>query len=99
MNIYFTYKNEQEKKELINIMTAEAKCHFDKNDFSKVKSDVIRKNSPLKWCSIKIKNAAYFNDIEKAKHIVEETSEDFLTDYVSDVQENLYFVPEEVRGD
>ena len=107
MTLLFHYNSEEEHKELIDILITESCLHFgfDKEEFFKHKNEYYDLPS-FNFTShfgdrvkIEIANDLYFNDLENAKCNIYDGN-DFigLHDWMSDVEENLSFVPEiEVR--
>ena len=88
----FLPDSEEQRSELSHIVEIEANSHFEKNDIS---------NFCKHYCGltgitvhIEISNYAYFNDIEKAKKEMYDMKEHkYMKDFVSEVLENLSFVP------
>lgn len=93
----FLIENEEQKKELRNILDVELKAHFDK-EYYKVYE--VFEGSGV-YCNIM--NVAYFRDLQKSKEGVYEqnrlnyenktSDEVLLHDFIEDVVENLSFVP------
>lgn len=83
-------KNEEEKKEAIFIIQAEAKNHFEHE--LEIRESMVFGNQPV--LIFEVKNYEYFNDIEKMKNDCQATgySIDYFTDFISEVEDNLSFV-------
>ncbi len=107
MTFLFLYNTEEQHEELVNIIISEVCSHFgfDKEDFLKHKNGCYSQPG-LNFTShfgdrvkIELANDMYFEDLEKAKmHIYDGNDFIGLHDLMSDIEDNLYFVPEiEVR--
>ena len=87
MTIYYSFNNEEEEKELKNILLTEAKLHFGNNKFT---LSLYRKI----WYKIKTPNSLFIRDLNKSKDKFYSGESCFvLTDFMSCVEENLSFVP------
>ena len=110
MTFLFQYNTEEQHEELVNIIAIKTCSHFnyDREDFLKHKNGCYNQ-AELSFTShfgdkvkIELANNVYFNDIEKAKEQfykdLHANKTAFLKDWISDIQENLSFVPKiEVR--
>lgn len=96
MYLRFYYKDDSEKNELEHIVAGEATVHFTKDNWWNRYSS---SNSIHKVYEIEVSNVAYYEDIEKMKESFytaknnKELDTFYFTDFISDVQENLSFVP------
>ncbi len=87
--IAFKYNSKEEQNELRNIILSVAKQHFSYVDFE-IYSNHLNNEEYV----IQITQKSYFDDIEKAKkEMYEMTEHRYMKDFVSDVLENLSFVP------
>lgn len=107
MRIIFRYETEKEFRELYHILEVEAKEHFSENswDIGNVTLSDPEKGVD-RYCAFYVSDKEFFNDIEKAKNDMYENiskerenssnllSVAYIKDFVSEVQENLSFVPE-----
>ncbi len=95
MELNFLYPDNDEdfskRKELEAIIKAEVEKHFEQREYY-----AYHNNYASYWggsVHINILNDAYFNDIEKSKEKMSEMENKYMTDFISEVQENLSFVP------
>lgn len=84
MILQFHYENEEQCNELKAILVIECKKHFESFAYHCMVQST--------YIEISIDDKAYFEDIEKAKDIMYKDNS-YMTDFVSDVQEYLSFVP------
>ena len=103
--IFRDYKTEEESQELYHILEVEAKEHFPENtwDIGNGTAYDPKKDYVDRYCAFYVSDKDYFNDIEKAKNdmyesISKEIPENalavaYMKDFVSEVQENISFVP------
>ena len=86
MTIYYSFGDDEEEKELKNILLTEAKLHFGhKFNISLYRSI---------WYKIKIPNSLFVRDLNDAKDKLYSGGSHFtLIDFMSCVEENLSFVP------
>lgn len=91
MVINFMYDDDLDhRKELESIVKSEIKRHFNPEDYFDYHN-----NYSSYWggsVHINISNLAYYKDIEKAKEKMTVMSDKYMTDFISEVQENLSFV-------
>lgn len=85
----FSFENEDQLKELKSIIGAEAKHHFNQNEFTWI-ADHWGGNCAV----VEIEKHAYIRDIQNSKKKMYEEHKDYIEDFVSDVEENLSFVSE-----
>lgn len=87
MFLDFYFENEKELEELKTIIKAQAKIHFAPNEWYYTAEH---------WgpdrTRIEVNNSAYFDDLEMAKERFY-SEKDYLKDFVSEIKENLSFVP------
>ena len=86
MTIYYSFGDNEEEKELKNILLAEAKLHFGhKFNISLYRSI---------WYKIKVPNSLFIRDLNESKDKFYSGESCLgLTDFMSCVEENLSFVP------
>ena len=86
MTIYYSFGDNEEEKELKNILLSEAKLHFGhKFNISLYRSI---------WYKIKVPNSLFIRDLNESKDKFYSGESCLgLTDFMSCVEENLSFVP------
>lgn len=86
MTIYYSFGDNEEEKELKNILLAEAKLHFGhKFNISLYRSI---------WYKIKVPNSLFIRDLNESKDKFYSGKSCLgLTDFMSCVEEDLSFVP------
>lgn len=96
----FLYPDDDEdfskRNELESIIKAEVKNHFEEKDYYKYYENYASYYGGS--IHIEIFNEAYFDDIEKAKKRMADMENKYMTDFISDIQENLSFVPKIIVG-
>lgn len=96
MTFKFYFSSEEEMKEIKTIVKAEAKKHFGDKCRCGFWKDYT-KREPEIWFTACVPNDLYFEDLQKMKQSVYEQNkkgeEITLNDFISDVEENLSFVP------
>ena len=92
MVINFMYDDDfDHRKELESIIKSQIERHFNPEDYFDYQN-----NYASYWggsVHINLSNLAFFEDIEKAKEKMAEMSDKYMTDFISEVQENLSFIP------
>ena len=91
MKFKFIFKNEYEWKELKNIVKAEAIKAFPPEMIYCFCENYASHNGPAVY--LEVDNSVYFNDIETSKEKMYKMENRYMTDFLSEVKENLSFVP------
>lgn len=91
MKFKFIFKNEYEWKELKNIVKAEAIKAFPPEMIYCFCENYASRNGPAVY--LEVDNYVYFNDIETSKEKMYKMENRYMTDFISEVKENLSFVP------
>ena len=91
MKFKFIFKNEDEWKELKNIVKAEAIKTFPPEAIYRFCENYASRNGPAVY--LEVDNFVYFNDIETSKEKMYKMENRYMTDFISEVKENLSFVP------
>lgn len=91
MKFKFIFKNEDEWKELKNIVKVEAVKAFPPEAIYRFCENYASRNGPAVY--LEVDNFVYFNDIETSKEKMYKMENRYMTDFISEVKENLSFVP------
>ena len=91
MKFKFIFKNEDEWKELKNIVKAEVVKAFPPEAIYRFCENYASRNGPAVY--LEVDNYVYFNDIETSKEKMYKMENRYMTDFISEVKENLSFVP------
>lgn len=91
MKFKFIFKNEDEWKELKNIVKVEAVKAFPPEAIYLFCENYASRNGPAVY--LEVDNFVYFNDIETSKEKMYKMENRYMTDFISEVKENLSFVP------
>ena len=91
MKFKFIFKNEDEWKELKNIVKAEDIKAFPAEMIYRFCENYASRNGPAVY--LEVDNYVYFNDIETSKEKMYKMENRYMTDFISEVKENLSFVP------
>lgn len=91
MKFKFIFKNEDEWKELKNIVKVEALKAFPPEMIYCFCENYASRNGPAVY--LEVDNFVYFNDIETSKEKMYKMENRYMTDFLSEVKENLSFVP------
>ena len=91
MKFKFIFKNEDEWKELKNIVKSEAIKAFPPEAIYRFCENYASRNGPAVY--LEVDNFAYFTDIETSKGKMYKMENRYMTDFISEVKENLSFVP------
>ena len=91
MKFKFIFKNEDEWKELKNIVKAESIKAFPPEMIYRFCENYASRNGPAVY--LEVDNFVYFNDIETSKEKMYKMENRYMTDFISEVKENLSFVP------
>ena len=91
MKFKFIFKNEDEWKELKNIVKVEAIKAFPPEAIYRFCENYASRNGPAVY--LEVDNYVYFNDIETSKEKMYKMENRYMTDFISEVKENLSFVP------
>ena len=91
MKFKFIFKNEYEWNELKNIVKAEAIKAFPPEMIYCFCENYASRNGPAVY--LEVDNFAYFTDIETSKEKMYKMENRYMTDFISEVKENLSFVP------
>lgn len=89
----FICGNEEQRKECANIVFAELKKNFEDDEY-----DNFMENISIRSVHVQINNRAYFKNLENSKimlydEIRKKGGSIYLKDFISEVLENLSFVP------
>lgn len=91
MKFKFIFKNEDEWKELKNIVKVETEKAFPPEAIYRFCENYGSYNGPAIY--LEVDNIAYFENIETSKEKMYKMENRYMTDFVSEVKENLSFVP------
>lgn len=89
MKFKFIFKNEDEWKELKNIVKVEAEKAFPPEAIYRFCENYGSYNGPAVY--LEVDNIAYFENIETSKEKMYKMENRYMTDFVSEVKENLSF--------
>ena len=84
-------KFEEQLKELGNIVKIALPIHFDQSEIYRFSKNYAAYDGTKVY--VEVDNQGYFNDIQKSIENMSKMEHKYMTDFVSDVQENLSFVP------
>ena len=91
MKFKFIFKDENEWKELKNIVKVEAEKAFPPEAIYRFCENYASYNGPAIY--LEVDNIAYFENIETSKEKMYKMENRYMTDFISEVKENLSFVP------
>lgn len=91
MKFKFLFTDETEWKELKHIVKVEAEKAFPPAAIYRFHDNYAGNEGAAVF--LDVENIAYFEDIEKAKERMYEMENRYMTDFISNVKENLSFVP------
>lgn len=91
MKFKFLFTDEAEWKELKHIVKVEAELAFPQAAIYRFHDNYAGNEGAAIF--LDVDNIAYFEDIEKAKERMYEMENRYMTDFISNVKENLSFVP------
>lgn len=91
MVIKFLFKTSEEQRELANIVKVESAKAFPPEDIYCIYENC--STSQGGYVYINIKNSVYVKNIQESISKLAEMEHPYMTDFLSEVQENLSFVP------